>query len=264
MRKTVFVLLLFTAFFSSLIYAQTSLVRLPPDAVGIFLGFKVDVPKDSVDVGGKTMQEVSVATGKSETELSKTSRQAGGDGYTFPYGSYVRSSGRSIILAQGAKPSLSPEQIERILCHYKSPLCGFRDKPSGKSAAQLIYEKSDKYRIDDWFAMAIGLKESGLLKARGYMQHLAWGNIVYNAPGKQFCSFRRSNGHCGYDSFENSIEHFFYYMTHSRHYLPRGRDTPEEIMPIYAPSYENDTQGYIAQINRCRETWIAGGTNCWA
>ncbi|NUN11359.1 glucosaminidase domain-containing protein [Candidatus Micrarchaeota archaeon] len=153
-------------------------------------------------------------------------------------------------------PSLTPTQITNILKAYGSPASG---------SGQCFYDLSKKYNIDAAFMLAFFRQESGMGRATGYSTHHSIGNIVKTGSGRQYCDSTKRVGSrfCGYASWCDAAEHWFYYIKNSGNYLPKGRDTPEEIIPIYAPASDNNNPaGYIAQVNKCVKSWRSGSLKC--
>ncbi|MFH1056210.1 MAG: hypothetical protein V1717_00185 [Candidatus Micrarchaeota archaeon] len=203
------------------------------------------------DVGGKTIGEVHEETAVPLKKLSEESKKVGGDGISFPQSAVLRTS-NSIV----GPPSISPEQIRKILDSYKSPAAG---------SEQCFFDLSYEYNIDVAFMLGFFLKESSMGRAKGYSTHHAIGNIVKSAPGSQFCSStkRVNSRFCGYDSWCDAAAHWYYYIKNSKLYIPKGKDTPEEILPIYAPASDgNKPYAYAAMVNKCVNSWRAGNARC--
>lgn len=203
--------------------------------------------KDVADVGGLNLEQASKKTGLSEIALSKASLANGGDGWSFTKGTVIASV-RSIV----GPPSLSVDQVRKVLAHYHSPALG---------SEQCFYDLSKKYNIDVAYMLGFFRRESGFGKAAGYSEHHSIGNIGKKAPGRQFCSpsKRTSSRFCGYENWCLGAEHFYYYLKNSPLYLPKNKVTMAEIMPIYAPSSDgNDPTGYASDVNRCVDDWRAG------
>jgi len=62
-----------------------------------------------------------------------------------------------------------------------------------------------------------------------------------------------------YPSYLHSTYAWVALLRTNPRYVPAGRDTLEEVSPIYAPAFENDVPGYIASIRRLAGTWGGGG-----
>ncbi|MFH1587459.1 MAG: hypothetical protein ABID38_06395 [Candidatus Diapherotrites archaeon] len=153
-------------------------------------------------------------------------------------------------------PTLSASQVNSILASYNSPAQGQGD---------LFVSLGNKYNIDVVFLLGHYLMESTMGTADQYDQHKAIGNICYeNCRCNQYCDFvRPSNGLCGYNSWNGSAEHFYCYIDERfiKNAATNYANTPDEILPIYAPPSENDTDRYIATIKRCVSQWRSGNYN---
>lgn len=105
-----------------------------------------------------------------------------------------------------------PVIVRDFLRFYRSPL---------EPHANLIVEVSDKYGFDFRLLPAIAMAESGAGKEIPEDSHNAWGYGIY---GDQAIKF---------SSWEEGIEKVGYGL--KRDYIDYGLDTPEEIMPKWAP-----------------------------
>lgn len=128
-------------------------------------------------------------------------------------------------------PSLSPGVMNAVLARVSSPAEG---------TGQALYDLSVQYGIDDAFALAVFQHEStyGLYGA-GSVNH-SLGNII--CAGYATCDGRFRF----YATWEEGYVDFYRLIT--REYLPRGLSTVQTIMPVYAPSSENDVGLYIRSV----------------
>lgn len=145
-------------------------------------------------------------------------------------------------------PSLTPQQIDAILRSYGSPAAG-----TGKD----WYNLGLKYGIDPAFAVAFFIHESGAgtnpnwagLKPGGGTTHNI-GNIICAGYPTCYGRFR------DYGSWAEGIEDW-YRLISVEYIQGRGVRTVAEIIPIYAPAFENDVQGYINVVQRLVDGWRA-------
>ncbi|MCS6880643.1 MAG: peptidoglycan DD-metalloendopeptidase family protein [Oscillochloridaceae bacterium] len=143
-------------------------------------------------------------------------------------------------------PSLTPQQIDAILRSYGSPATG-----TGKD----WYNLGLKYGIDPAFAVAFFIHESGAgtnpnwagLKPGGGTTHNI-GNIICAGYPTCYGRFR------DYGSWAEGIEDW-YRLISVEYIQGRGVRTVAEIIPIYAPAFENDVQGYINVVQRLVDEW---------
>jgi hypothetical protein len=145
-----------------------------------------------------------------------------------------------------APPSLSPKVIDSILSSYGSPAAG---------TGQLWYDIGVKYGIDPAFAVAFFIHESGAgtaagwagLKPDGSSTHNV-GNIICAGYGSCYGRFR------DYPSWSEGIEDW-YQLIDVEYLTGRGHTTVADIIPVYAPSVENDVQGYVNVVQGLVDQW---------
>jgi hypothetical protein len=77
------------------------------------------------------------------------------------------------------------------------------------------------------------------------------GNIICAGYPSCYGRFR------DYPSWEAGIEGW-YRLIATEYIAGRGVTTVAQILPIYAPSFENDTQGYIRTVEQMVERWREG------
>lgn len=147
-------------------------------------------------------------------------------------------------------PSLTPDQIERVLKAYGSPAVG---------TGHDWYNLGLKYGIDPAFALAFFIHESGAgtnpnwagLKPDGQTTHNV-GNIICAGYPSCYGRFR------DYATWAEGIEDW-YRLIDVEYIQGRGTKTVAEIVPIYAPSFENDVAGYINVVQRLVDEWRTRG-----
>lgn len=152
---------------------------------------------------------------------------------------------------QGA-PSISPDQIDRILQSYGSPATG---------SGQIWYDLGLKYNIDPAYAIAFFIHESsaGTNPAwAGWKDYNSGanthnvGNIICAGYSTCFGRFR------DYPNWDTGIEDW-YRLIAVEYIDGRGTMTVAQIIPIYAPAFENDVQAYVNAVERMVDGWRVQG-----
>ncbi len=147
-------------------------------------------------------------------------------------------------------PSLTAAQIDRILASYGSPATG---------TGEVWLRLGQKYEIDPAYAVAFFIHESSAgtnprwagIKPGGATTHNV-GNIICAGYPRCYGRFR------DYNSWEEGIEDW-YRLIAVEYIQGRGTVTVAQIIPIYAPAFENDVQGYINAVERLVDSWRSNG-----
>jgi hypothetical protein len=143
-------------------------------------------------------------------------------------------------------PSISAAQIDSILASYGSPATG---------QGQAFYALGARYGIDPAYALAFFIHESTAgtnpgwagLKPDGSTTHNI-GNVICAGYPTCFGCFR------DYSDWAKGIEDWYALLTNE--YFPRGLTTVEAIVPVYAPSSDNNNVGaYVSAVNGMVEGW---------
>lgn len=144
--------------------------------------------------------------------------------------------GSSVI----GEPSISPENIDRVLSKYNSPAVGL-----GKS----LYSLGIKYGIDPAYALAFFIKESSAGTAGIATVTKSIGNIRVTPGYQNYQGFRK------YTSWEEGAEDWFKLIKNL--YVSKwGLNTVEAIIPVYAPAADNNNPtAYISSVNRLVTNW---------
>ncbi|WP_298817958.1 glucosaminidase domain-containing protein [uncultured Chloroflexus sp.] len=148
-----------------------------------------------------------------------------------------------------AGPSLTPEQIDQILRSYGSPATG---------TGAIWYRLGLEYNIDPAYAVAFFIHESSAgvnpnwagRKPDGSTTHNV-GNIICAGYPTCYGRFR------DYPNWETGIADW-YRLIDVEYIRGRGLQTVAEVIPIYAPSIENDVQAYINVVTSLVDRWRAG------
>jgi hypothetical protein len=146
-------------------------------------------------------------------------------------------------------PSLTAEEVDSILVAYNSPAVG-----TGEAWVSL----GKKYGIDPAFAVAFFIHESSAgthpgwagLKDDGTTTHNI-GNIICAGYPTCYGRFR------DYQTWDEGIEDWYDLI--DREYIKgRGTETVDDILPIYAPAFENDVNGYSTAVKNMVDSWRIG------
>jgi hypothetical protein len=144
----------------------------------------------------------------------------------------------SATMAVTASPSISAHFIDSVLCKADSPACG-----TGTD----MYNDGVQAGIDPAFALAFFQHESSFGKYGIAATNKGLGNIRCSS------GYRCLNGFRAYDSWADGYSDWYqlihYYVT------TWHKTTIDAIVPTYAPSSENDTQGYIDSIKTSVQEW---------
>ncbi len=158
-------------------------------------------------------------------------------GNTVQHSASSPAQGSSVV----GSPSLTAAKIDQILTNAGSPAAG---------TGQTFYNDSVQYGIDDAVALAFFHHESGYGENGAATQTLNMGNIVctdgYDCIGR----FR------AYGSWDAGINDWYRLIKDV--YIKQGHTTVESIIPIYAPSSDNnDPDSYIASVEQDVAAWRA-------
>ncbi len=145
-------------------------------------------------------------------------------------------------------PSISAEQIDRILAEWQSPAAG-----TGATWVEL----GVRYGIDPAYALAFFIHESGAGTAPGWAGRKPDGSTTHNIGNIICAGYPTCYGRFrDYASWEAGIEDW-YRLIAVEYVGWRGIHTVEEIVPIYAPAVENNVPVYIDTVNRLVAEWRA-------
>jgi len=156
--------------------------------------------------------------------------------------------GDTAFAVQGS-PSVSASFINKVLCApvptdtpAVSPACG---------TGQAMFDLGVKAGIDPVYALAFFWHESTFGRYGVAASNLGMGNIICT-PGYQ-CK----QGFRAYGSWEEGYADWYKLITAYVHGQIAGCPctTVPQIVPIYAPPSENDTQGYIHKITQMVTAW---------
>lgn len=144
------------------------------------------------------------------------------------------------------RSSLTPEQIDAVLAEYGSPAQG---------TGRVWVEIGNRFNLNAAYALAFFVHESGAgtaqnwagLKPDGSTTHNV-GNIICAGYATCYGRFR------DYNSWERGIEDWYELIAYE-YVQGRNIHTLEDIIPIYAPSFENDVPQYVNVVASLIKKW---------
>jgi hypothetical protein len=137
-------------------------------------------------------------------------------------------------------PSLSVEQIERVLAKYGSPAQGH---------GRTLYDLGVRYGIDPAYALAFFVHESGCGTKGVARFTMSIGNIRWSQGYENYEGYRK------YNSWAESMEDWYKLITDL--YIGQwGLRTVDQIVPVYAPAADrNNPPSYIASVKSMVDYW---------
>jgi len=149
-------------------------------------------------------------------------------------------------LALDCPAMLGADAIDTILASYGSPAVG---------SGQAWIDAGARYGINPEIALAFFIHESSAgtnpgwagLKPGGGSTHNV-GNIICAGYASCFGRFR------DYASWDDGIEDW-YRLIAVEYVEGRGHRTAEDVIPVYAPSFENDVGNYIGAVRALVAEW---------
>lgn len=148
------------------------------------------------------------------------------------------------------QPTVSANFIDTVLAQYNSPANG---------TGEIWMQFGQQYGIDPAYALAFFIHESSAgtnpgwagMKPDGSTTHNV-GNIICAGYPTCFGRFR------DYGSWEEGIEDWYHLI--SKEYIgDRQAHTVEQIIPIYAPSIENNVPAYVGAVTNMVNEWRSSG-----
>ncbi|ABX06322.1 MAG TPA: hypothetical protein DEF47_07615 [Herpetosiphon sp.] len=155
-------------------------------------------------------------------------------------GSFGAIDGDSIL----GVPTISAAKIDQVLSSYNSPATG---------KGQVIYDMGIKYGIDPAYCLAFFIHEStaGTQGVARVTQSI--GNIRTTAGYEDYQGYRK------YPSWEAGIEDWYKLIRNL--YIDEWQlTTIQDIIPVYAPPVENDTNHYVETVRTLVNSWRAAGS----
>ncbi len=141
------------------------------------------------------------------------------------------------------QPSLSTDFINQVLDHYHSPAAG---------KGQALYNYGVKYGIDPVYALAFFMHESSFGKTGVARVTRSLGNIRVSEGYQQYDGYRK------YRTWEEGFEDW-YKLISDQYVRKWNLTTVDQIIPVYAPSSDNnDVAAYIQAVKAAVDTWRGG------
>ncbi len=143
-------------------------------------------------------------------------------------------------------PSVTAAQIDKVLAQFGSPAAG---------TGELWVKLGKQYQIDPAYALAFFVHESSAgtnpnwagLKGGGATTHNV-GNIICAGYATCYGRFR------DYPDWQTGIADW-YRLIHDEYVQGRNVHTLEQIIPIYAPSVENNVPAYVQAVTNLINSW---------
>ncbi len=179
---------------------------------------------------------VAILIGFSVAWLLTTTVHVSKFGYTF-------TSPQQGTYTLAGDPTINADFINKVLEHYNSPAAG---------KGQSLYDEGVKYHIDPAYALAFFMEESTFgTQGMARVTH-SLGNIRATAGRPQYGGYRL------YRTWEEGFDDW--YSLISNLYVNQwGLSTVDQIIPVYAPSSDNnDESAYIQNVKNAVDTWRNG------
>jgi hypothetical protein len=143
-------------------------------------------------------------------------------------------------------PSITAAQIDAVLAKFGSPAAG---------TGELWVKLGKQYQIDPAYALAFFIHESSAgtnpnwagLKPGGATTHNV-GNIICAGYATCYGRFR------DYPDWQTGIADW-YRLIHDEYVQGRNLHTLEQIIPVYAPSVENNVPAYVQAVTNLINSW---------
>ena len=145
--------------------------------------------------------------------------------------------------------TITPQQIDAVLKEYGSPAVG---------SGAIWTEMSQKYNINAAYALAFFIHESSAGTNPGWAGLKPDGSSTHNIGNIICAGYRTCYGRFrDYPGWREGIEDW--YRLIAREYVEdRGVHTVEQIIPIYAPSFENNVPAYVKAVTDLILGWQQG------
>lgn len=148
------------------------------------------------------------------------------------------------------KPTISADVIDAVLAKYGSPAAG---------TGRTWIEMGERYGIDPAYALAFFIQESSAGTNPRWDGMKADGSTTHNIGNISCAGYPRCLGRWrDYGSWQEGIEDW-YRLIADEYVRGRGVSTIEQIIPIYAPSFENDVNAYIQTVVTLVDKWRGQG-----
>jgi hypothetical protein len=149
-------------------------------------------------------------------------------------------------------PTITAEDVETVLRQFGSPAVG---------TGQLWIDLGIQYGIDPAYALAFFIHESSAGTNPGWAGMKSGGTTTHNIGNIICAGYPTCYGRFrDYPDWKTGIEDW--YKLISREYINgRSAHTVEQIVPIYAPAFENNVDAYINAVVTMVENWRQNGVS---
>lgn len=149
-----------------------------------------------------------------------------------------------------AAPSLNAAQIDRVLERYGSPAAGTGD---------IWYRLGVERGIDPAYAIAFFIHESGAGTSDYWAGNKPDGSTTHNVGNIICAGYATCYGRFrDYPDWASGIADW-YRLIDVEYLQWRGLLTVAEIIPVYAPSVENNVQLYVSTVENLVDEWRTNG-----
>jgi hypothetical protein len=147
-------------------------------------------------------------------------------------------------------PSISAAAIDDILAKYGSPAAG---------TGQTWITLGKRYGIDPAYAVAFFIHESSAGTNPGWAGFKSDGSTTHNVGNIICAGYATCYGRFrDYANWDEGIGDWYKLISHE--YVDgRGAASVEQIIPIYAPSFENDVDNYVQTVVALVDEWRQHG-----
>ena len=153
-------------------------------------------------------------------------------------GAFGAISGDSVL----GPPTISAAKIDQVLASYNSPAEGM---------GQTLYDLGIKYGIDPAYCLAFFIHESTAGTKGVATVTKSIGNIRVTPGYQDYQGYRK------YNSWDEGIEDW-YKLIRDLYINEWKLVTLQQIIPVYAPPIENDTDHYVETVRNQVNGWRAG------
>jgi hypothetical protein len=171
----------------------------------------------------------------------------GGEGPASVFSTVNVPAGEHSVVGQ---PSIDAATIDTILSKYGSPAAG---------TGSVWVEFGQQYGIDPAYAVAFFIHESSAGSNPGWAGNKPDGSTTHNV-GNIICAGYPTcyNRFRDYASWDEGIADW-YRLISDEYVSGRGAASVEQIIPIYAPSFENDVDTYVQTVVMLVDGWRRQG-----
>jgi hypothetical protein len=233
---------------SGYLRADRAMVSFPAPRRTIF-GLFHDYPWLFALIAGACIVILVLASAPTRTVISRYSQQGEDEIHVASAQAEPVPDGEHSILGQ---PTISADDINTVLAQYGSPAMG---------TGQIWFGLGKQYGIDPAYALAFFIEESSAGTNARWDGLKPDGSTTHNIGNISCAGYPRCLGRWrDYGSWEEGIQDW-YRLIADEYVRDRGTSTVEQIIPIYAPSFENDVAAYIQVVVGLVDKWRHQGVS---